>query len=178
MLFGGFGLGYHSQVIGTLRPKKVQFFSAIRHDEASKLIESVRESAGRSMEFTEEILAGGFNVVDDLYPSLEFLQGFTGMEAKAEKVVAQINQILDDTINEHKEMGNSETTEEDLVYMLQRLQEDGTFKCPISVSKLVLEFMEWAMKEIMKNPRVVKKAEAGIRGALKGKKTITEELNY
>ena len=37
------------------------------------------------------------------------------MEAKVGKVVAQINQILDNIINEHKEMGNSETTEEDLV---------------------------------------------------------------
>lgn len=40
----------------------------------------------------------------------------------------------------------------------------------------VLEFIEGAMKEIMKNPRVVKKAQAGIREALlafsrrKGKK--------
>ncbi|KAG6743504.1 hypothetical protein POTOM_052200 [Populus tomentosa] len=49
------------------------------------------------------------------------------MEAKVEKVVAQINQILDNIINEHKEMGNSDTTEEDLVDMLVRLQEDGTF---------------------------------------------------
>ena len=38
----------------------------------------------------------------------------------------------------------------------------------------VLEFIEWAMKEIMKNPRVVKKAQAEIREALRGKKTITE----
>ncbi|KAJ6967595.1 hypothetical protein NC653_035728 [Populus alba x Populus x berolinensis] len=97
------------------------------------------------------------------------------MEAKVEKEVAQINQILDNIINEHKEMGNSETTEEDL--------EDGTSsKCPTekySTSKLssgqALEFIEWAMKEIKKNPRVVKKAEAGIRGALRGKKTITEK---
>jgi hypothetical protein len=82
------------------------------------------------------LLAGGFNVVDDLYPSLECLQGVIGM--KAEKVLAQINQILDNIINEHKEMGNSETIDEDLVDMLVRLQEDGTFKCPIeySTSKL------------------------------------------
>jgi hypothetical protein len=38
----------------------------------------------------------------------------------------------------------------------------------------VLEFIEWAMKEIMKNPRVVKKAQAEIREVLRGKKTITE----
>ena len=84
------------------------------------------------------LLAGGFNVVDDLYPSLEFLQGVIGMKAKVEKVLAQINQILDNINNEHKEMGNSETIEEDLVDMLVRLQEDGTFKCPIeySTSKL------------------------------------------
>ncbi|XP_024443731.2 desmethyl-deoxy-podophyllotoxin synthase [Populus trichocarpa] len=124
------------------------------------------------------LLAGGFNVVDELYPALEFLQGVIGM--KAEKVLAQINQILDNIINEHKEMGNSETIDEDPVHMLVRLQEDGTFKCPIeySTSKLasrqVLEFIEWAMKEIMKNPRVVKKAQAEIREALRGKKTITE----
>lgn len=81
-------------------------------------------------------MAGGFNVVDDLYPSLECLQGVVGM--KAEKVLAQINQILDNIINEHKEMGNSETIDEDPVHMLVRLQEDGTFKCPIeySTSKL------------------------------------------
>ena len=42
--------------------------------------------------------------------------------------------------------------------------------------------MEWAMAELIKNPRVMKKAQAEIRQLLKGKKTINEadiqELSY
>lgn len=73
-------------------------------------------------------LAGGFDI-GDLFPSARWLQLVTGLRPKLERLQRQTDQILENIINEHKEVkskvkeGQGES-EEDLVDVLLKF-EDG-----------------------------------------------------
>uniref|UniRef100_A0A2P2NYX6 Uncharacterized protein MANES_11G098600 n=1 Tax=Rhizophora mucronata TaxID=61149 RepID=A0A2P2NYX6_RHIMU len=142
--------------------------------------------------------AGGFHFVD-LFPSLEFLQGISGIKAKLEGLRDRLDKVFDRIIDEHKEKllnHGCESGDDDLLDVILRLQGSGSLQCPITSKALkavILDVFiagtdtssvttEWAMAEMMKNPIVFKKAQAEVRQAFKGKKTITEadvqELTY
>ncbi|CAN0923814.1 Desmethyl-deoxy-podophyllotoxin synthase [Linum grandiflorum] len=115
--------------------------------------------------------AAGFGITD-VYPSLEFLQGITGVKNKLLRLRNGLDRIFDKIIKEHK-----------------RIQGSGGLKCPITSTniKAVLvdlfiagtdtssTTVEWAMSEMMKNPEVMKKAQEEVRKAGKEKETINED---
>ncbi|KAM7481479.1 hypothetical protein LguiB_006062 [Lonicera macranthoides] len=139
-------------------------------------------------------LAGGFDVAD-LFPSLKFLHVICGMRPKLEKLQKKIDKILENIINEREknlssmEMGsNGESKVEDLLDVLLRLKESGGLEFPITsnnIKAIIFEMfsagtdtssttIEWAISELIRNPRVMEKAQAELRCALNGKKTINE----
>ncbi|CAL1386006.1 unnamed protein product [Linum trigynum] len=164
------------------------------HWEEDDIIQSMREAAQ---------VAGGFHVLD-FYPSLEFLHGLSGLKSKILRMRDHKDVILDRVIAEHKQRfvqrrrgcdggGGIDDVEsedgEDFVDVLIRLEEGGGLQCPItntSIKAVLVDLfvagtdtssvaVEWAMSEMMKNPRVLSKAQSQIRQALKGKSTITDK---
>ncbi|QCD79809.1 Cytochrome P450 [Vigna unguiculata] len=141
-------------------------------------------------------LTGGFDLAD-LFPSFKALHFITGMKAKLEDMHKELDKILENIINEHQSkhsIGDAE--EENLVDVLLRVQQSATLEVPVTINNIKAVIwdifgagtdtsatvLEWAMSELMKNPRVMKKAQVEIREALRGKKRIGEsdvnELNY
>ncbi|XP_050215117.1 premnaspirodiene oxygenase-like [Mercurialis annua] len=216
-----------------LGPKRVQAFASLRENEVDKLIDSVRRSVGKPMDFGENVyrltnviickaafgeeckeqdaviklgkeatdLAGGFNIAD-LFPSLTFLHGITGEKRRFEKLRDEFDRMLTNIVEDHMKKlltksGNSDESErEDLVDSLLKLQASGHFKSPLTmdhIKAVVLDLfiagtetssttVEWAMSEMIRNPRVLKKAQEEVREALKGKETIrdadVQDLKY
>ncbi|KAF7836092.1 cytochrome P450 71D8-like [Senna tora] len=146
-------------------------------------------------------LSGGFDL-HDLFPSLKLIHLITRVENKLKRMQKKMDRILERIVNEHKvrkitaKESKGESGEEDLVDVLLRVQQSGELKIPISVDniKAVIwdmfgagtdtsgSVIEWAMSELMRNPRVREKAQAEIREVFKGKKTIhetdLEQLSY
>ncbi|KAK2967356.1 hypothetical protein RJ640_026370 [Escallonia rubra] len=147
-------------------------------------------------------LAGGFDV-SDLFPSKKFLHVLTGLRPKLLRVHHKVDKILDNIISERREIlastkkGNTDhKEEEDLIDVLLRLQDSSGLEVPITsnnVKAVIMDMfgagtetssttIEWAMAEMIRNPRVMEKAQAEVRQALKQKKTIGEtdiqELSY
>ncbi|CAN0923821.1 Desmethyl-deoxy-podophyllotoxin synthase [Linum grandiflorum] len=136
--------------------------------------------------------AAGFGITD-VYPSLEFLQGITGVKNKLLRLRNGLDRIFDKIIKEHKEKESvsefEDDDEEDLMDVMLRIQGSGGLKCPITSTniKAVLvdlfiagtdtssTTVEWAMSEMMKNPEVMKKAQEEVRKAGKEKETINED---
>ncbi|PIA58090.1 hypothetical protein AQUCO_00500197v1 [Aquilegia coerulea] len=147
------------------------------------------------------ILGSGFSIAD-LFPSMKFLEVISGIKVKIETIHQKINMMLVDIINEHKEkrmkIGNieGEVIDEDLVDVLLRIQEGGELEFPItmdSVKAVTLDMfmagtdtsstvLKWTFAELLRNPRVMIKAQAEVRLHFNGKKKIDQadinELNY
>ncbi|KAL2339268.1 hypothetical protein Fmac_013714 [Flemingia macrophylla] len=135
-------------------------------------------------------LTGGFDIAD-LFPSKKPIHFITGMKAKLEDMHKELDKILENIISEHRSKSNHGKGEagEDFVDVLLRLQQSGSLEIPFTINnvKAIIwadrfaagsdtsaTVLEWVMSELMRNPRVMKKAQAEIREALRGKETICE----
>ncbi|KAJ8557237.1 hypothetical protein K7X08_002862 [Anisodus acutangulus] len=81
-------------------------------------------------------LSGGFELAD-LFPSKKFLHGISGMESKLMKARNNIDAVLDNIINVHRENRangscNGESGAEDLIDVFLRVMESGEFPVPLT----------------------------------------------
>ncbi|WCJ40677.1 cytochrome P450 family 71 subfamily B polypeptide 23 [Euphorbia peplus] len=139
------------------------------------------------------VIAGGFGLAD-LYPSVKLFEVISGTKGKLEYIRDELSRVFGNIIEQHKkklmsEKNGSESEKEDLVDVLLKLQGSGKLECPITSENLKAVIVdlfiagtdtssttiEWAMSEMMKNPRVLKKAQDEVRHVFKGKKIIREE---
>ncbi|RHN41016.1 putative cytochrome P450 [Medicago truncatula] len=128
-------------------------------------------------------LAGGF-YIGDLFPSAQWIQNISGLKPKLEKLSQQVDRILGRIITDHKETISRRENEglpeaeEDLIDCLLKFVESGSdmdFELTTdNVKAIILDVfsagsetaattVNWAMAEMMKNPRVLKKAQAEVR---------------
>ncbi|CAM8951773.1 unnamed protein product [Rhodiola kirilowii] len=141
-------------------------------------------------------LLGGF-FISDMYPSLEVLSVFTGMKRKVQNQHRIIDRILEDIIKEHREATPSnDDTEVDLVDVLLRIQRNHNLPFPLTDDNLkavILDVfsagsetsstaVEWAMSELIRSPRILKKAQEEVRQIFDEKEYVDEaglhELKY
>ncbi|XP_061373405.1 cytochrome P450 71D11-like [Gastrolobium bilobum] len=147
-------------------------------------------------------VAAGFGI-GDLFPSAKWPQLVSGLKPKLERLHQQIDQILENIINEHKEaksiakQGQVEK-EEDLLDVLLKFQDGNGSNQDISltnnnVKAIILNIfgaggetsattIDWAMAEMARDPRVMKKAQAEVREVFTMKGRVDEscinELKY
>ncbi|KAJ8645492.1 hypothetical protein MRB53_007240 [Persea americana] len=148
-------------------------------------------------------LAGGFYFAD-LFPSWKSLHFLSRMKSRMEIVHRKMDEVFDDIIEDHRQKiaaaqttrGGSESKVEDLVDVLLRIQQHRELGFPITTDNIkgvIFDIfiggtetssatLEWAMAELMKNPRVMEKAQGEVRQALNGKEKVdvrdTEKLEY
>ncbi|KAL1555523.1 premnaspirodiene oxygenase-like [Salvia divinorum] len=208
-----------------LSPKMVRLFESIRRDESARLVDTLRESSGSSVNFTEKIfslsssvtcraafgcvcedsetlvkmmadtlnMAAGFEIVD-LFPSSRIAGALSwGKVRYMKKMRRKLDVILDDIIDRHRRnraemafeggrrFGNSEFGGEDLVDVFLRVKEEEELKFPIhnnNIKAVLYDILtggtdtsagtiDWAMAELLRHPRVMAKAQAEVRQALK-----------
>ncbi|XP_028754937.1 cytochrome P450 71D8-like [Neltuma alba] len=144
----------------------------------------------------------------DLFPSMKLIHLITGMEAKLMKAHKNIDKFFDDIIKENqqkiimrsaegdKSSDDDALEEENLVQVLLRIQQSESLDVPITTDNIKAVIwdmfgggtdtsatvLEWAMSEMMKNPKVMEKAQVEVRNVFNGKKVINEsdmvQLSY
>ncbi|KAJ4700814.1 Cytochrome P450 [Melia azedarach] len=138
-------------------------------------------------------ILSGFSL-PDLYPSVKLLQDISGMRKKAEKLHEKSDRILREILNEHREKmlttkNHQAEAEEDLVDVFLKLQQDGDSEFPITdnnIKAVILDIfagggetssttLEWAIGEMLKNPRVMKEAQAEVRRVFDRKGNVEEK---
>ncbi|KAL5226810.1 hypothetical protein ABZP36_015075 [Zizania latifolia] len=130
------------------------------------------------------ILGSGFHV-PDLFPRFTaLLSWLTGMRRTLLGIRQTIDSILEEIISEREQRQENNN----LVDVLLTLQKKGDFGFPITrdtIKAIVLDMfaggsgtsanaMEWAMSELMMNPRVMKRLQAEIREAFPTEQMISE----
>ncbi|EOY13947.1 Cytochrome P450 [Theobroma cacao] len=145
------------------------------------------------------VLFGGLSVVD-VYPSAKLLHLINAMRPKNKKLHNKVDEILESIIQEHRATklttmtGESEV--DDLVQVLLDIQDRGALEVPLSTSSIkaiILDIflagvetsstvVEWAMSEMLRNPEVLKRAQAEVRHVFAGRRDVDEsgihELKY
>ncbi|KAF3455604.1 hypothetical protein FNV43_RR00238 [Rhamnella rubrinervis] len=129
-------------------------------------------------------LAGGF-YVSDMYPSIKMLQWIGGLRHKLEKVHEEADRILGNILSDHKEKKimksephnheeEADNHQEEFVDILLKIQESDQLDLPLTDSSIKAvrldiftagsqtssTLVEWAMSEMLKNPRVMKEAQS------------------
>ncbi|KAL3650897.1 hypothetical protein CASFOL_007300 [Castilleja foliolosa] len=131
-------------------------------------------------------MVSGFELAD-LFPSLKLLHLLSWNKYKLLRMRRKLDKILDEILEEHrlKPMSSGEFGGEDILDVLLRMQKNGELQFPIAndnIKAVIFDMftagtetststIDWAMAELMRNPRVMAKAQAEIRGAFKGKST-------
>ncbi|PPR81692.1 hypothetical protein GOBAR_AA39021 [Gossypium barbadense] len=168
-----------------LTAKRVQSFESFRQEEVSALRITSRAAFGNVCNdhelyssVVDEIvkLGSGFRVAD-MYPSSRVLERISGLRQKAEALLRKSNKILQDIINEHRAGLESEIigeeAKEDLVTVLLKIQQLGGLEFPLTdkeIKAIIWDIfggggetsstsVDWAMSEMVRNPRVLKKAQ-------------------
>ncbi|KAI3681272.1 hypothetical protein L6452_36062 [Arctium lappa] len=119
------------------------------------------------------VTSGAFNV-GEFFPRLKFLNVLLGIKSKWLKIHKDLDKILEEVLEDHKgrQGGGIERADEDLVDVLLRIKDGEELENPITfdnVKAVLLDMFAagtdtssativWAMAEMMRNPKVLKKA--------------------
>ncbi|KDP39284.1 hypothetical protein JCGZ_01041 [Jatropha curcas] len=139
--------------------------------------------------------AAGLSLAD-LYPSIKLFQMFSTLKHKLLRVQKELDEIFQNIIDEHRARRMEgkpglESEEADFVDVLLRFQDQEDFQFPVTDEKIKAIILDmfiagsetstttliWAMSEMMKNPRVIKKAQAEVRQVFNKNGNIVEEAS-
>nr|XP_009595835.1 premnaspirodiene oxygenase-like isoform X2 [Nicotiana tomentosiformis] len=117
---------------------------------------------------------------EDLFPSMKILQLIGGLKKKLTKMHQKADHVVEEIIREHEiKRGTSvKPIEEDIVDVLLRLKESQDFPIPITRNNIKADMFvagttstttvtEWALSELVRNPRIMKKAQGEVRQVFK-----------
>ncbi|XP_031282340.1 premnaspirodiene oxygenase-like [Pistacia vera] len=118
---------------------------------------------------------GGFNITD-LFPSVKLLESISGMNRYLQKLNEESDGVIENIINERKKSDKSEGAKH-LVDVLLKLQEQKDLQFPLTnenIKAVIFDMfsggiessstlLEWTISEMIKNPRVMERAQAEVR---------------
>ncbi|KAK1631366.1 hypothetical protein QYE76_005681 [Lolium multiflorum] len=123
--------------------------------------------------------AAGLSLAD-LFPSSRLARAFCGRTRLLEAAYQPMTHVLDGVIKEH---GNGD---DDLLGVLLRMQTEGAPLHLGTIRALITDLfgagietttttLQWAMAELMRNPNVLRRAQAEVRAALAGQSRVWEK---
>nr|UXF47971.1 cytochrome P450 CYP71-2 [Euphorbia poissonii] len=140
--------------------------------------------------------------ISDAFPSVKWLQPFDTVDKRCEVLHQQLDEVVNRILNEHRSarkgllVESMDPQKDHLVDVLLNLQEKENLEFPlsdVSIKAIIMDafvagigtsatIMEWAMSELMKNPKVMEKAQAEVRQKYDTKGRVDEanlhELSY
>ncbi|GJN28199.1 hypothetical protein PR202_gb16296 [Eleusine coracana subsp. coracana] len=186
-------------VVELLSARRVLSFRAIREEEVAALLRTIAIAAADSRPVEQgQQGAAGFNP-PDLWPSSTLARWLSSAERRGKESRETVFRILDDIIKEHlqrldRAAGAGEA--EVLLDVLLKIQRDGALQIPLDMdvikgvifeifaagSETAATVLDWAMAELMRNPKAMQRATAEVRSVFSAHSTVPEhglgELQY
>ncbi|VAH51948.1 unnamed protein product [Triticum turgidum subsp. durum] len=132
----------------------------------------------------------------DLYPSSRLAMLVSRVPGRMKRHREEWDAFMDAAVREHQENRAADDDKEGLLDVLLRIQREGHLQFPMSIDNIKSAVgdlfaggsdtsattLEWTMAELVKNTRVMGKAQDEVRRALAGQPKVTEDslggLNY
>ncbi|XP_062229365.1 desmethyl-deoxy-podophyllotoxin synthase-like [Phragmites australis] len=125
----------------------------------------------------------------DLYPSSRLSMLVSRMPGRMERHRQEVVAFLDAIVREHEADRAAAGDKEDLLDVLLRIQREGDLQFPITTdniksvvgdmfaggSETAATTLQWIMAELVRNPRVMQKAQDEVRRVLAGRHKVTED---
>ncbi|KAJ4721720.1 putative Cytochrome P450 [Melia azedarach] len=136
-----------------------------------------------------EAMLGSF-FFSDYFPFVSWVDKLTGMISRLETNFKECDAFYQELINDHLDPNRSKTDQqEDIIDVLLRLQKQREFKIDLTWDHIKGVLMNifvggtdtgaatviWAMTYLMKNPRVMRKAQEEIRREIRNKGFVDED---
>ncbi|KAM7251630.1 hypothetical protein ACFE04_023513 [Oxalis oulophora] len=142
----------------------------------------------------EQVLAvmAGFNIAD-FFPSVKLLHSISGISSKLKRLHQGLDKVLQNIIDKHMarramHRAGEDHEREDIVDVLLNLREHGNLELPLTIDNMKSVIMdlfiagsdtsstivEWAVSELLKNPKVMKKAQEEVRHVFKSQENLSE----
>ncbi|KAK1321663.1 Cytochrome P450 71A9 [Acorus calamus] len=150
------------------------------------------QSSGKLCKLVEDlsVLVGAIHI-GDYFPYLAWLNKVTRMDERVNKCFNDWDGFLDEVINDHV-MDNGAKADDykpdlvDVMLSLQMDQDTGVSLTMESIKAFIMDLfaagtdtsyilLEWAMAELVKNPKTMKKVQHEIRGVMKAKPMVEED---
>ncbi|KAK3443237.1 hypothetical protein EUGRSUZ_B03255 [Eucalyptus grandis] len=148
---------------------------------------------GRLMHMVHEGLAmlGSFSA-SDFFPRFGWIvDRFTGLHSRMEETFRNLDAFYQQVIEEHRNANKSNEENEDIVDLLLKMERDQTELATIrfkedNIKAILMDIflggvdtgaltLDWAMAELARNPRVMRKAQEEIRSCVGNKKQVVED---
>ncbi|KAK3134188.1 hypothetical protein QOZ80_6AG0546090 [Eleusine coracana subsp. coracana] len=128
----------------------------------------------------------------DLYPSSRLAMLVSRMPGRMRRQREELVGFMDAIVRDHEEnkaTGGDDANKEDLLDVLLRIRREGDLQVPITTdniksvigdmlgtgSETAATTLQWIMAELMRNPRVMQKAQDEVRHVLAGQHRVTED---
>ncbi|KDP25064.1 hypothetical protein JCGZ_22599 [Jatropha curcas] len=142
-------------------------------------------------------VAGGFSV-GDAFPSFKLIHLITGISSTLHTAHQEADEILEEIISEHRASKTADGDDyeaDNILGVLLDIQERGNLQVPLTtdnIKAIILDMFagasdtslttaEWAMAEMVKHPRIMKKAQDEVRRTLNQEGNVANllpELKY
>ncbi|XP_042483494.1 cytochrome P450 71A1-like [Macadamia integrifolia] len=130
----------------------------------------------------------------EFFPLFGWIDRFTGLDGKINKTFEGLDAFLDQVIQEHltSKKDDKQSNQEDFVDLLLEARTNSTFNIPLThnnIKAILLDMfiagidttaiaIEWAMAELIRNPKVMKKAQEEVRRVVREKSSVEEDDLY
>ncbi|PKU76327.1 cytochrome P450 71A1 [Dendrobium catenatum] len=135
-----------------------------------------------------EILLGSFFIAD-YFPSLSWIDKLTGQQQRLERTFSKFESFYDELIEDHIDQNRTNTGQENIVDVLLHLQKNSPYITSTGIKAILMDILAagigtssaiiiWAMAELVRNSRIMQKAQEEIRSSDNFSKCNLHQLQY
>ncbi|KAD4585671.1 hypothetical protein E3N88_23272 [Mikania micrantha] len=180
-------------VLKLLSTTRVKSYQYVIESEIDHMIWVLGERYGTTIDMGATLLSLTIFSVGSYIPWLSWIDQINGLIGRAEKIAKDFDEFLEGVIEEHvnkKKCEDANSSEgEDFVDILLDLQNDETTGITLDrdyLKTLILEAflggtetnqtsLQWALSELIKNPRVMRKLQQEVTEVAQGRPKISED---
>ncbi|KAJ0570351.1 putative cytochrome P450 [Helianthus annuus] len=207
-------------VLHVLSNKRVESYRKVREEEVASMIKKIQGTNESVFNLSELVATLTHNVIsraafgkiyegmelkhlldrtldvlgrfcfETVFPSLAWMDRFTGLEREIEKLAKDIDEFYDIVIDEHVNKKEGDAAQgQDLVDILLEIQKDNSTGFHLekkNIKALSLDVfnggtdttstsLDWAIGELLRNPRTMKKLQQEAHTVGQGREMITED---